>query len=142
MAGVRLHHPTMRSTVLAVELDQPYPVPYICPLCTSVHMNKVIHLHLDSEGNTIVSEQVHAALRKVDSGMFTDNPVASPPPLFVGDVEQPKREIVAAPLNTQNGHRKYVPGVTRAESRDRMRIRIPKLRFLRKPYPIGGGTDR
>jgi len=127
MAGIRLHHPTLRAKVgktltYVVELPQPYLRVYNCPTCGKQHANKAVHLNIDAHGDTIVAKPVYESLKKAFlGGMEVANDVAKPPPFAVGAVDMTKRMIVEAPLNTNHKAEDfYIPGRTKYESRDRM----------------------
>lgn len=85
MPGVRLHHETLQNCVVAVEASRPYPQPYNCPLCGTVHFHKMIHLNLDNEGDVIVSKEAWAEIKDVPNLPFTaENEVGKPPALILG----------------------------------------------------------
>jgi hypothetical protein len=137
LAGIRLHHPTLRAgegTTLTyvVELPQPYadngkPGARLrsetpCPTCGKPHANKAVHLRLDANGDVIVSPAVYLALQSAFlGGLELVNDVADPPELFLGAVHQDKQRIVEVPLNRDNGHAPLiVPERTKYEGRDRL----------------------
>lgn len=136
MSGVRLHHATYRAAegatlTYVVELPQKYHRGYYdCPSCGKQHSHKAIHLRLDGQGDTIVSQQVYKQLAtKTDgqlsvldlAGLQVMNEVKEPPPLIIGAVAKDKERIVEAPLNPQaKAEDKITPGRTKYESRDRM----------------------
>lgn len=137
MAGVRLHHPTLRAgegTTLTyvVELPQPYsalPKPGAryrsdtpCPTCGKAHANKAIHLRLDANGDVIVAPDVYFALQTAFlGGLELMNQVADPPALFLGAVHKDKERIVEVPLNRDNAAAPIIsPERTKYEGRDRL----------------------
>lgn len=126
MAGLRLHHPTLRSSegstvTYVVELPQPYPVVQSCPNCGKEHANKAIHLRLDGQGDVIVSVEVFEALRTAFfGGMELVNEIASPPPLRIGAVDKDKERIVESPLRAQDAATKINPAETKYQGRDRI----------------------
>jgi hypothetical protein len=127
MAGVRLHHPTLRAgegTTLTyvVELPLPMMTQRLCPVCGKVHGNKAIHLRLDGNGDVIVSTEVFAALLTVFlGGLEVANEIDKPPPLFLGAVHKDKERIVEAPLNRDNTAAALItPARTKYENRDRL----------------------
>ena len=81
MSGARIHCETLRSGLLAVEHPtKKYTIPYACPTCRVVHMNKVIHIRIDSEGYGIVSYETLELLRQSGMpGLTYENEVANPP---------------------------------------------------------------
>jgi len=114
MAGIRLHHPNpvFRNITYVVESGEPMERRRICPTCRVDHRVKAIHLHLDAQGDVIVSKEVYEKLLLLQlAGLEVANEVENPPPLRVGAVESPTTEIVSG-----NGHRFYVPGKTKYES--------------------------
>lgn len=85
MAGVRVHHPTLRNGMYTVETPRPYPVPYLCPICHRTHFFKANHIWLDDGGNGMVSTGVLAELQTVAlAGLEIVNEVPNPPGLIVG----------------------------------------------------------
>lgn len=64
--GVVVHHPTFRNQRFVV-LDEahPYPVPYACPACATVHRFKAYHLTLDADGAVTVSQEVAEAVERL-----------------------------------------------------------------------------
>lgn len=126
MAGIRLHHPTFRAAAggtltLVVELPQPYPRPYACPDCGKTHDRKAVHLRLDSNGDVIVAPAIFTRLQEVFlAGMEVVNEVSNQPPLRIGAVELPHREIVEVGLNDQASQRFHRPGRTKHESAARL----------------------
>lgn len=137
MPGIRLHHDTYKASVgktltYVIETGQPYKRGYYdCNECGKRHARKAVHLSLDHNGDTIVSKEVYANLRKKLKGMPTtyleaaglrvENEVESPPPLMVGAVALDKREIIELPLNRDEAPAPATaPGRTKYESRDRM----------------------
>lgn len=120
MAGIRLHHPYFASCKFVVETTLDYPVPYDCPSCDKQHNRKAIHLNLDDSGNVIVAKPIYESLLQVGlAGMEVVNEVASPPPLLLGAVEQPKYETIEHNLNG-NGHNFYRPGTDKYKAQDRL----------------------
>lgn len=82
MAGIRLHHPTLRGGVYIVKHLRRYPVPLICPTCKETHFQKTYHLNLDAEGFCIVSPVVLERLKEVGlAGLEVMNEVKRPPPI-------------------------------------------------------------
>lgn len=110
MAGIRLHHPTLRSAdgstvTYVVEIPQPYPRAYNCPNCKRQHSNKAIHLRLDGNGDVIVSPEVFLKLKEVFfAGFEVSNEVKKPPRLAVGAVARDKERVIDAPLNPDLKH--------------------------------------
>jgi len=85
MSGVRLHHPTLHSCVMAVEHTKPYVTPILCPTCQKMHVNKTYHLYLDDKGDVIVSESVLEHLKEVGmAGLNIENKVSNPPKIILG----------------------------------------------------------
>lgn len=86
MAGIRIVHDTLRNGWLVVHHPtKKYVVPYICPRCKETHLNKAIHIWLDHQGTSIVSEEVHELLRQSGMpGLTFSNVVVNPPPQYVG----------------------------------------------------------
>ncbi len=69
--AVRLHHPTYRNCLLAIEEPgRPYPEPYTCPHCKITHDFKMHHLLLDANGDTTLHEIMYEYLR--DLGLLRD----------------------------------------------------------------------
>jgi hypothetical protein len=80
MAGVRLHHPTLRGGIYLVKHFRRYRYPFACPTCGTVHIQKTYHLNLDNGGFTIVSPEVLARLKEVGlAGLEIMNEVEKPP---------------------------------------------------------------
>lgn len=92
MSGARIHCETLRSGVLAVEHPtKKYRLPYACPKCNVVHLNKVIHIAIDSEGYGIVSYETLELLRQSGMpGLTYTNEVANPPTQGVSTEDRPK----------------------------------------------------
>ena len=62
--AVRLHHPTYRNCMLAIEEPgRPYSTPYPCPHCQIEHAYKTHHLMLDQHGNTVIHEVMYEYLK-------------------------------------------------------------------------------
>ena len=87
MSGIRLHHPTLHSITLALEMPRLYPVPYLCPTCKATHLRKVFHLNIDHEGYVIVAPQIWDTMRREGRTANFDpvNEVRKPPPIALGN---------------------------------------------------------
>lgn len=127
MAGIRLHHPTLRAgegTTLTyvVELPQAYGQPYNCPACGKLHARKALHLRLDGNGDVIVSREIYLSLQQVYlAGLELVNEVPNPPPVSIGAVAKDKERIVESPLNRDNTAAEIItPARTKYEGRDRL----------------------
>lgn len=85
MPGIRLHHETLAApSVVAVECARGYAQPYVCPLCSTTHQHKTVHLRLDGDGNVIVSKGVWADLKDVPGLPFAiANEVRKPPKIIL-----------------------------------------------------------
>ena len=89
MSGLRIHHPTVRDAVLVVTH----------PGDPSIDMKpKDLYVHLDSEGNSIVSagvwERLQEATRMAAVPIMILNEVPDPPTLRIGEVPAPERRTV------------------------------------------------
>lgn len=85
MPGIRLHHPTLRNCVVALESVRPYKQPFQCPLCGRTHLFKTVHLTLDDSGDVIVSKHAFEKdIKDVPGLPFTiENEVTKPPPMIL-----------------------------------------------------------
>jgi hypothetical protein len=78
--GLRIHHPTERNGILLVPYHHHDP-------SGAEHW---IHIHLDENGDSIVSEGVWGQLKEVaelrlcDHGLFVLNEIPDPPTLVIG----------------------------------------------------------
>lgn len=81
MPGIRLGHTGARTGLYLVEHPtRRYRVPLTCSMCGTVHVRKTYHLHLDTEGTTIVSAVVFQRLREAGlPSLQVMNEVADPP---------------------------------------------------------------
>lgn len=124
MSGIRLHHPTLNSCTLVVELAETYHnrKPRWCVGCDKEHDRKSIHIRLDSTGHVFVSPEVLESLRPVFlAGMEVVNEVEKPPTQLLGAVDQPTVHVVENKLDTaKNAEPFYKPGITKYEARDKM----------------------
>jgi len=86
MAGVRLHHRSLRGATFVAEMpDVPYPVPFLCSACERVHHNKAIHLRLDQMGDVVVAEESWDNMRALLEPEFEMlGTVSDPEPLVLG----------------------------------------------------------
>ena len=119
--SVRLHHPLFASCNYVVELAQPMPPgARPCFACSRkdapiTHMNKAIHLRLDSNGDVFVAEGIYELLRKVPTMAGLEVvPGRNPPPQVVGALEQPTQYLILP-----HGQR-YVPGWNKYQAEQRM----------------------
>jgi hypothetical protein len=130
MSSVRLHHPLLKSSAgaritYAVELmAKPMPAKHTrsCNACSQpgrpvVHKYKTIHLRMDENGDTFVSDGILELLRTVPTTAGLEVvPGRNAPPQAIGAVEQPQQEIILA-----NGQGHYVPEVRETDAVVRMR---------------------
>lgn len=85
MSGVRIQHPTARSTAFQlVDASRPYRRPMTClppPAgCGLTHLFKTYHLRLDESGAAIVSAEIVERLKRMPLQPFEiTNEVAAPP---------------------------------------------------------------
>ena len=85
MGGIRIQHPTKRSTLFTiVDGARPYPRPWTCPPplsgCANVHLFKTYHLRLDEAGAAIVSVEIVERLKRIPGQPFAiSNEVPNPP---------------------------------------------------------------
>ena len=87
MPGVRIHHPSLRNTMVVYELlHWPYPGgPYLCGRCNKAHVHKAVHLDIDNEGDTVVGEENWDSLKEyVEKDFKVLNRIARPEPLVLG----------------------------------------------------------
>lgn len=64
MSGVKVHHVRLRNTIEVFEIpDRPYPVPFLCSTCERSHINKAVHLRLNSDGDVHVAEESFEQIR-------------------------------------------------------------------------------
>lgn len=130
MAGIRLHHPTLVSATLVVELEKEYHArkPRFCPTCEKDHDRKAIHLRLDDNGDVIVSPEVYESLKTVYlAGMELVNEIEKPPTQLIGAVEQPKLYVVENRLSTsKEATPSYRKEKTKYESRDKLHNALKK----------------
>lgn len=129
-ASVRLHHPLLKSSsgsriTYAVELvSKPMPAEHTrsCNACSQpdnpvVHRYKTIHLRLDENGDTFVSDGILELLRTVPTmAGLQVVPGRNAPPQTIGALEQPQQQIILA-----NGQGHYVPEVPTTDAVVRMR---------------------
>ena len=98
MGGIKLHHESARNSVVAVECFRTYQGPYDCPLCGIVHHHKTVHLHLDNEGDVIVSRGVWDDLKDVPLLPFSYGADVKKPPAVILSMNGPapdgEREII------------------------------------------------
>lgn len=128
MAGIRLHHPTLRSCTLVVELEKEWSSrkPRMCPKCEKEHDRKAIHLDLDANGDRIVSQEIYESLLTVHlAGMEYVNEIEKPPTQLIGAVEQPKIHVVENRLSeSKNATPFYKPEISKYKSRDKLHARL------------------
>lgn len=90
MPGVRIQHPSARSTTLTLASSRPLREPLVCGArivvrgelrpCGRTHLLKTYHLNLDEAGATIVSAEVWEMLQRIPANPFrVTNEVARPP---------------------------------------------------------------
>lgn len=98
MAGVRIHHPTLRHALLAVPSTRPFAAPKWCSQCSETHQTKHYHVVLDGDGDAIVSTTVWERIRQIGSHPFlVMNEVDNPPEVQVGfhrDRQREERRVV------------------------------------------------
>lgn len=91
MAGIRIHHPSLRSCVLLI----PHPGD-----ANTGRNPKDYHIHLDEEGDSIVSTTVWMRLRQArDSGLSPHefivlNEVVNPPMIMMDENTAPRKVVV------------------------------------------------
>lgn len=66
MPSVRLRHPSFRNLTFAVVHHRPYREPLFCASCGLVHTHKTYHLHLDAQGEVVVSEVIFERLSELE----------------------------------------------------------------------------
>ena len=54
-------------------------VPVWCPTCKEFHEDKIYHITLDGEGNSIVSPEIYQRLQECNSDLELMNEVSKPP---------------------------------------------------------------
>jgi len=80
MPGVRIRHSTERGPVAVVHPTKKLRAPILCQKCQMVHVNKTVHLDLDSEGTVIVSPETLTLLKQAGMpGLTVENEVTAPP---------------------------------------------------------------
>lgn len=86
MAGVVIHHPDLRSATLVFEIPEyPYPVPFLCPACSTTHTNKAIHLRFDADGDCTVAEDAWDQLKGHLKGVVkVKKRISKPEPMVLG----------------------------------------------------------
>jgi hypothetical protein len=63
--SVRIHHPTLRSCIFTLtRTSKPYPVPFACPMCNTIHTHKTYHLNLDQHGNVHVAPETYETWKR------------------------------------------------------------------------------
>ena len=84
--SVRLHHPTLRgATFVAEHPDMPYPVPFLCSTCETVHLNKAIHLRLDANGDVVVAGEAWENMKDLLAPEFQVlGTISEPEPMVIG----------------------------------------------------------
>ena len=95
---VRMYHPVLRSCMYVVEMGTPYASgkPRHCNTCKKEHMEKSLHLRIDSSGHTMVSASTPpSTFAKLElAGLEYANPLDNAPTQKIGAVEQPSLEVV------------------------------------------------
>jgi hypothetical protein len=82
--GIRLRHPSLRSAVFTVIHHRRYTVPFACPACGTLHERKTYHLELDSNGEVVVSREIHERLRELRAlPLVTVGPELNPQPITI-----------------------------------------------------------
>lgn len=86
MPGVQIHHPDLRSQTLVFEIPEwPYPVPFLCSACETVHTNKAVHLRFDSVGDCTVAEETWDKIKGYLTGQVkVGKKISDPEPMVVG----------------------------------------------------------
>ena len=93
MAGVRIQHPTERSsTFTLVDGSRPYRQPWACPPppegCARIHAFKTYHFRLDETGAAIVSIEIWERLQRIPGSQFA----------LANAVERPPDQVVRVPM--------------------------------------------
>lgn len=103
-SGIRLYHPTIRSSIYLVEQrERPYRIPFHCSTCCvfiqkgmphtlnyfscgGSHLNKTYHLQIDDAGRVIVSKEIFQRLLKMEdmAGFLVDDEILNPPDQVLG----------------------------------------------------------
>lgn len=86
MAGVQVHHDTLRDQTLVLEdPDTPYPAPFACSVCETFHQNKAIHLRFDSVGDCVVAQEAWDVMAPLLAGVVTAvKAIPDPEPMVIG----------------------------------------------------------
>lgn len=81
MPGIRIQHPTERSTTFTlVDGSRPLVVLVECGVCHRTHTMKTYHLTLDDTGSAIVSFEIVERLKRIPGQPFSIANVVDKPP--------------------------------------------------------------